>query len=61
MGVFKMQASFHDDYMKMIRKFWWGEDDDKRKVHWASWDSLTKPKCMGGLGLGIGNFSIRFC
>jgi hypothetical protein len=26
MGIFKLPASFHDDYMKMIRKFWWGEE-----------------------------------
>jgi hypothetical protein len=50
MGVFKMNDSFHDDYMRMIRKFWWGEDEDERKVHWASWDLLTQPKCKGGMG-----------
>jgi hypothetical protein len=50
MGVFQLSASFHDDYMKMIRKFWWGEEENKRKVHWESWDTLTDPKCMGGMG-----------
>jgi hypothetical protein len=50
MGVLKMPVSFHEDYMKMIRKFFWGEDDDKRKVHWEAWDNLTDPKCMGGIG-----------
>jgi hypothetical protein len=50
MGVFKMPVNFHDDYMKMIRKFFWGEDQDKRKVHWVAWDSLSEPKCMGGMG-----------
>jgi hypothetical protein len=33
MGVFKLPASFHEDYMKMIRKFWWEEEENKRKVH----------------------------
>ena len=33
MGVFKLFASFHDDYMKMIKKFWWREEENKRKVH----------------------------
>jgi hypothetical protein len=50
MGVFKMPDKFHEDYMKMIRKFWWGEDESKRKVHWASWDTLTDPNSMGGMG-----------
>lgn len=50
MGVFKLPAAFHEDYMQIIRQFWWGEDEDKRKVHWASWDTLTKPKQQGGMG-----------
>jgi hypothetical protein len=50
MGIFKLPASFHDDYMQIIRQFWWGEDEDKRKVHWASWETLTKPKQQGGMG-----------
>ena len=50
MGIFKMSVSFHEDYMKMIRKFCWGEEENKRKVHWVSWDKLTGPKCMGGMG-----------
>jgi hypothetical protein len=33
MGVFKLLASFHEDYMKMIRKLWWEEEENKRKVH----------------------------
>jgi hypothetical protein len=33
MGVFKMPVGFHEDYMQMIRKFWWGEEEKKRKVH----------------------------
>jgi hypothetical protein len=36
--------------MQIIRQFWWGEDEDKRKVHWASWDTLIKPKQQGGMG-----------
>jgi hypothetical protein len=36
MGVFKMPVGFHEDYMQMIRRFWWGEEEKKRKIHWAS-------------------------
>jgi hypothetical protein len=50
MSIFKLPAGFHDDYMKTIRKFWWGEDEDHRKVHWTSWDNLTLPKVQGGVG-----------
>jgi hypothetical protein len=50
MGIFKLHTSFHEDYMQIIKNFWWGEDEDKRKVHWASWETLTKPKPQGGMG-----------
>jgi hypothetical protein len=50
MNVFKLSAGFHDDYTRMVRNFWWGEDEKKRKVHWESWDVLTRPKEFGGVG-----------
>jgi hypothetical protein len=51
MSIFKLPTGFHDDYMKLVRNFWWGEDEKRRKVHWASWDILTCPKNLGGVGL----------
>jgi hypothetical protein len=29
---------------------WWGMEDGKRKLHWRSWDWLTTPKSLGGMG-----------
>jgi hypothetical protein len=48
MSIFELPVGFHDDYMKLVRIFWWGEDE-KRKVHWVAWDILTSPKSMGGI------------
>jgi hypothetical protein len=42
MSIFKLPVGFHEDYMKLVRNFWWGEDEKKRKVHWEAWDILTK-------------------
>jgi hypothetical protein len=50
MGLFKLPVGFHEDYMKITRQFWWGEDKDHRKVHWSAWENLTKPKALGGVG-----------
>jgi hypothetical protein len=50
MGVFKLSAGFCNNYEKFIRDFWWGDDKEKRKVHWTAWDNLTKPKGNGGMG-----------
>jgi hypothetical protein len=36
MSIFKLPTGFHEDYMKLVRNFWWGEDEKKRKVHWAA-------------------------
>lgn len=34
----------------MIKKFWWGQRGDRRKVHWVKWDELTRSKIEGGMG-----------
>jgi hypothetical protein len=31
MSVFKLSAGFHEDYAKMIRTFWWGEEEKRGK------------------------------
>ena len=33
----------------MIGTFWWGQNEDKSKIHWVNWDKLCKPKSMCGL------------
>jgi hypothetical protein len=50
MGVFKLLAGFHEDYTRIVRNFWWGEDEKRRKVHWKAWDVLTRLKNFGGVG-----------
>ena len=34
----------------MVRKFWWGQWGDQRKIHWKNWKSLCNPKALGGMG-----------
>ena len=34
----------------MIRKFWWGQQGDRRKIHWKKWEVLCQPKVEGGMG-----------
>ncbi|KAI5002872.1 hypothetical protein ZWY2020_027522 [Hordeum vulgare] len=50
MGVFKLPFSVCDELTRMVRSFYWGSAKGKRKTHWKSWESITQPKCRGGLG-----------
>jgi hypothetical protein len=34
----------------MIRSWWWGSKDGKRKTAWVSWETMSLPKYSGGLG-----------
>ena len=34
----------------LIRNFWWGSKEGKRKTCWVVWDDTIKPKFFAGLG-----------
>jgi hypothetical protein len=50
MSCFKLPRGLCQYIDQVIRSFWWGSKDGKRKVAWVSWDVLIMPKYMGGLG-----------
>jgi len=33
-----------------IANYWWGSSADSSRIHWQSWEHLTKPKAKGGMG-----------
>lgn len=35
---------------KLFKRFLWGDQEGKRKVHLVAWSEVTKPKHKGGLG-----------
>ena len=35
MGCFKIPLGLCHDIEAMIKKFWWGQRDDRREVHWV--------------------------
>ncbi|KAH1032787.1 hypothetical protein J1N35_044961 [Gossypium stocksii] len=40
-----------DTLPKMMNSYWWGSrGDDRKELHWSSWDKLCVPKRVGGLG-----------
>ena len=34
----------------LVRKFWWGQANEKNKMAWLSWAKMCMPKEEGGLG-----------
>ena len=50
MGVFQLPMKLCDELNAMCARFWWGQVGNERKIHWKSWESLSKPKKEGGMG-----------
>ena len=50
MGVFKLPTTLCEDYMRLIRKYWWGASNGRSRVQWCSWEEMIMPKGIGGMG-----------
>ena len=50
MSCFKIPITLCDEIESLIRKFWWGQRGNQRKIHWTKWSALCKPKDPGGMG-----------
>lgn len=50
MSVFKVPQSICDDIQKAIARFWWGDSENYKSIHWARWERLCQAKIKGGLG-----------
>ena len=50
MGCFKLPVGLCNEIEVMVRKFWWGQQREKRKIHWLKRSEMTKAKSEGGMG-----------
>ena len=50
MACFRLLRGLCDNITSIIRQFWWGSKQGKRKPSLVSWDVMTKPKYLGGMG-----------
>ena len=48
MGVFLLPIKLCNELDALCARFWWGQTSDEQKIHWKSWNFLTKPKKEGG-------------
>ena len=48
--VFKIPKNICKGMSDAISQFWWGDDDDHKRIHWKSWWKLCIPKKRDGMG-----------
>jgi hypothetical protein len=48
MSFFKLPRGMCHHINALLRNYWWGSKDGKRKTCWVAWEEMTKPKHMGG-------------
>lgn len=50
MSCFKLPLSLCKQLQSVLTRFWWDASPGVKKICWVSWQTLTKPKSVGGLG-----------
>ena len=50
MSYFKLPITLCHEIESLVRKFWWGQRGDRRKVHWVKWEDMCQHKDQGGMG-----------
>ena len=50
MSCFRLPRGLCKHIDGLLRSFWWGSKEGKRRTCWVAWEDMTKPKCMGRLG-----------
>ena len=48
MSCFRLPRGVCESVTSIIRQFWWGSKQGRRKPCWVSWDVMTRPKDLGG-------------
>ena len=44
MGIFQLPIKLCEELQSMCALYWWGQMGNERKIHWLSWDKLSRPK-----------------
>ena len=50
MCCFKLPLELCHEIEGLIRKFWWEQRGDRRKIHWVKWEDMCEPNSEGGMG-----------
>jgi hypothetical protein len=50
MGCFQLSKGQCAQLSSIASRFWWGDAEGKKKVHWIGWDRMCQSKQRGGMG-----------
>jgi hypothetical protein len=50
MSCFDLTKTLCEQISTMVCRYWWAQNDEENKIHWLSWEVLSKSKGEGGLG-----------
>uniref|UniRef100_A0A8R7UT09 Uncharacterized protein n=1 Tax=Triticum urartu TaxID=4572 RepID=A0A8R7UT09_TRIUA len=50
MSCFRLSKKLCKKLTNIVARFFWGGDDNKRKLHWKKWKDIAIPKGEGGMG-----------
>ncbi|XP_024196657.1 uncharacterized protein LOC112199901 [Rosa chinensis] len=50
MNCYLLPKSLCDDLQQLCSQFFWGSTNEKKKIHWRSWDRMCLPNEQGGMG-----------
>lgn len=50
MPVFKIPNFFCKEIIDAMSQFWWGDEDNQKRMHWMAWWKMCVPKDHEGMG-----------
>ena len=50
MSCFKLPDALCDELVGMVRRFWWGQQENHNKLAWLNREKMCTPKEEGGIG-----------
>ena len=50
MSLFKLPRSICDNINSLVARYWWGQNQEERKIHWIKWSRMCTSKMKGGMG-----------
>ena len=58
LSCYRLHVGCCKEIDSMLAKLWWGSNAEQRKIHWMSWERLSKSKVDGGMRFrGMGEFN----